>query len=54
MASQATPTSGSPTTTFTYLGLSNQLLSESKNGTLSKSYNYTPAGERLSQELRLG
>ncbi|MFM9587021.1 golvesin C-terminal-like domain-containing protein [Streptomyces caniscabiei] len=37
------------TTDFHYLGLGEQLLTEEKDGKLSKAYQYGPAGERLSQ-----
>ncbi|MDL2081280.1 polymorphic toxin-type HINT domain-containing protein [Streptomyces sp. GXMU-J15] len=36
-------------TDFHYLGLGGQLLSEEKDGKLSRTYQYGPAGERLSQ-----
>ncbi|MEV0745706.1 DNRLRE domain-containing protein [Streptomyces sp. NPDC050273] len=42
-------TSGGKTTDFTYLGLSGEVLNEEIDGTLSKSYQYSPWGERLSQ-----
>ena len=37
------------TTDFTYLGLSNEVLDETVAGSLTKSYQYSPWGERLSQ-----
>ncbi|NUT32038.1 MAG: DNRLRE domain-containing protein [Hamadaea sp.] len=37
------------TTDFAYLGLSNQVLGEEVAGELTKSYQYSPWGERLSQ-----
>jgi len=42
-------TTGAKTTNLTYLGLSTQLLSEDVAGALTKSYQYTPWGERLSE-----
>jgi RHS repeat-associated protein len=42
-------TAGGKTTDFTYLGLSNEVLGEEVAGKLTKSYQYTPWGERLSQ-----
>ncbi len=44
-------TRGTKTTDFAYLGLTDTLLSESDDatGNLSKTYTYTPWGERLSQ-----
>jgi RHS repeat-associated protein len=37
------------TTNFTYLGLSSEVLDEDVAGAITKSYQYTPWGERLSQ-----
>jgi YD repeat-containing protein len=37
------------TTTFNYLGLSNEVLDEEVAGKLTKSYQYSPWGQRLSQ-----
>ncbi|WP_176738273.1 DNRLRE domain-containing protein [Micromonospora pallida] len=37
------------TTTFNYLGLSNEILNEEVAGELTKSYQYSPWGQRLSQ-----
>jgi RHS repeat-associated protein len=37
------------TTTFAYMGLSNQVLDEESAGKIAKSYQYSPWGERLSQ-----
>jgi RHS repeat-associated protein len=37
------------TTNFTYLGMSGEVLNEEVAGRLTKSYQYTPWGERLSQ-----
>ncbi|MFF3603801.1 DNRLRE domain-containing protein [Streptomyces sp. NPDC002463] len=37
------------TTTFNYLGLSNEVLNEEVAGKLTKSYEYSPWGQRLSQ-----
>ncbi|MEW2626097.1 DNRLRE domain-containing protein [Streptomyces sp. NPDC048106] len=42
-------TVGGKTTNFSYLGLSDQVLDESVAGQLTKSYQYSPWGERLSQ-----
>ncbi|MGW0998335.1 golvesin C-terminal-like domain-containing protein [Streptomyces sp. NPDC002523] len=42
-------TVGGKTTDFTYLGLTSQILDETVAGQLSKSYQYSPWGERLSQ-----
>jgi RHS repeat-associated protein len=49
-ASQATTGTGEDKTTeFTYLGLGQQVIGESVNGDLRKSYQYSSSGERLSQ-----
>jgi RHS repeat-associated protein len=45
----ATQTSGGTTTSFSYLGLSSDLATESQAGNLTKSYTYTPSDQRLSQ-----
>ncbi|MEV6247177.1 DNRLRE domain-containing protein [Streptomyces sp. NPDC051742] len=45
----ASKTAGGKTTDFTYLGLSNEVLNEEVAGVLTKSYQYSPWGERLSQ-----
>ncbi|MBN0043056.1 DNRLRE domain-containing protein [Streptomyces actuosus] len=42
-------TAGGKTTDFEYLGLSSEVLDEKVAGQLSKSYQYSPWGERLSQ-----
>ncbi|CAL9566122.1 hypothetical protein SUDANB176_04742 [Streptomyces sp. enrichment culture] len=42
-------TADGKTTDFTYLGLSNEVLNEEVAGALTKSYQYSPWGERLSQ-----
>ncbi|MFE9438024.1 DNRLRE domain-containing protein [Streptomyces sp. NPDC006602] len=42
-------TADGKTTDFEYLGLSNEVLDEKVAGTLTKSYQYSPWGERLSQ-----
>ncbi|MFF2191105.1 DNRLRE domain-containing protein [Streptomyces sp. NPDC058155] len=42
-------TADGKTTDFTYLGLSNEVMSEEVAGKLTKSYQYSPWGERLSQ-----
>jgi RHS repeat-associated protein len=42
-------TADGKTTNFEYLGLSNEVLDEKVAGTLTKSYQYSPWGERLSQ-----
>jgi RHS repeat-associated protein len=42
-------TAGGKTTDFTYLGLSTQVLDEQVAGKLTKSYQYSPWGQRLSQ-----
>ncbi|MER6919120.1 DNRLRE domain-containing protein [Streptomyces spiralis] len=42
-------TANGKTTDFAYLGLSGQVLDETVAGQLSKSYQYSPWGERLSQ-----
>jgi RHS repeat-associated protein len=40
------------TTSFTYLGLSNEILNEEVAASVTKSYQYSPWGERLSQVKR--
>ncbi len=45
----ASKTADGKTTDFTYLGLSNEVLNEEVAGVLTKSYQYSPWGERLSQ-----
>nr|WP_307795597.1 DNRLRE domain-containing protein [Actinacidiphila acididurans] len=45
----ASETVGGKTTDFSYLGLSDQVLDETVAGQLTKSYQYSPWGERLSQ-----
>ncbi|MFK3729245.1 DNRLRE domain-containing protein [Streptomyces sp. NPDC088090] len=45
----ASKTADGKTTDFTYLGLSSEVLSEEVVGQLTKSYQYSPWGERLSQ-----
>ncbi len=45
----ASKTADGKTTDFEYLGLSNEVLDEKVGGQLSKSYQYSPWGERLSQ-----
>ncbi len=45
----ASTTTDGKTTDFEYLGLSDEVLDEKTEGTLSKSYQYSPWGERLSQ-----
>nr|WSY52134.1 DNRLRE domain-containing protein [Streptomyces sp. NBC_00886] len=42
-------TSAGKTTDYAYLGLSSEVLDEKVAGTLTKSYQYSPWGERLSQ-----
>ncbi|SOD84265.1 RHS repeat-associated core domain-containing protein [Streptomyces sp. Ag109_G2-15] len=42
-------TANGKTTDYEYLGLSNEVLDEKVAGTLTKSYQYSPWGERLSQ-----
>ncbi|MER7415781.1 DNA/RNA non-specific endonuclease [Micromonospora peucetia] len=42
-------TADGKTTDYTYLGLSDEVLLEEVNGQLSKSYQYSPWGQRLSQ-----
>ncbi|MBP2328480.1 RHS repeat-associated protein [Kibdelosporangium banguiense] len=44
-----TRTEGDKETSFAYLGLSNEVLTEELEGRLDKSYQYSPTGERLSQ-----
>ncbi|MEU0157622.1 RHS repeat-associated core domain-containing protein [Streptomyces sp. NPDC006261] len=45
----ATKTAAGKTTDFAYLGLSGEVLDEKVAGELTKSYQYSPWGERLSQ-----
>ncbi|MCZ0987358.1 DNRLRE domain-containing protein [Streptomyces diastatochromogenes] len=45
----ASKTAAGKTTDFEYLGLSSEVLDEKVAGTLTKSYQYSPWGERLSQ-----
>ncbi|WP_244258455.1 DNRLRE domain-containing protein [Streptomyces sp. Tu 2975] len=45
----ASKTADGKTTDFTYLGLSTEVLGEEVAGELTKSYQYSPWGERLSQ-----
>jgi RHS repeat-associated protein len=45
----ASETTGGKTTDYDYLGLSSQVIDETVAGTLTKSYQYSPWGERLSQ-----
>ncbi|MFK4150732.1 DNRLRE domain-containing protein [Streptomyces fungicidicus] len=45
----ASKTADGKTTEFSYLGLSTEVLSEEVAGQLTKSYQYSPWGERLSQ-----
>ncbi|MER5207720.1 DNRLRE domain-containing protein [Streptomyces sp. NPDC002825] len=45
----ASKTSDGKTTDFRYLGLSTEVLTEEVSGALTKSYQYSPWGERLSQ-----
>ncbi|MFF0072528.1 DNRLRE domain-containing protein [Streptomyces sp. NPDC005494] len=45
----ASKTTDGKTTDFSYLGLSGEVLSEEVAGRLTKSYQYSPWGERLSQ-----
>ncbi|MFG2334775.1 DNA/RNA non-specific endonuclease, partial [Streptomyces sp. NPDC048604] len=45
----ASKTADGKTTDFTYLGLSSEVLGEEVAGELTKSYQYSPWGERLSQ-----
>jgi RHS repeat-associated protein len=47
--SQTTSGTNGRTTTFDYLGMSNALVAEHENGKLTKTYQYSPWGERLSQ-----
>jgi RHS repeat-associated protein len=42
-------TSSEKTTTFAYLGLSSEILNEESAGQITKAYQYSPWGERLSQ-----
>ena len=46
---QTSQTTGGKETDFAYLGLSSDLITESSPGALTKSYDYTPGGARLSQ-----
>jgi RHS repeat-associated protein len=46
---QQTQKVGDKTTSFHYLGLSDQVLTEDENGTLRKSYQYSNEGELLAQ-----
>jgi RHS repeat-associated protein len=45
----ATETTGGKTTDYSYLGLTDQVLDETVAGQLTKSYQYSPWGQRLSQ-----
>ncbi|WP_247701713.1 DNRLRE domain-containing protein [Streptomyces sp. F63] len=45
----ASKTADGKTTTFAYLGLGSEVLNEAVSGELTKSYQYSPWGERLSQ-----
>jgi RHS repeat-associated protein len=45
----ASKTAGGKTTDYDYLGMSNEVLGEEVSGQLTKSYQYSPWGERLSQ-----
>ncbi|MFI2366724.1 RHS repeat-associated core domain-containing protein [Promicromonospora sp. NPDC019610] len=45
----ASKTAGGETTDYTYLGLSSEVLGEEVAGELTKSYQYSPWGQRLSQ-----
>ncbi|MGW0828430.1 golvesin C-terminal-like domain-containing protein [Streptomyces sp. NPDC002845] len=45
----ASKTADGKTTDFTYLGLNGEVLNEEVSGELTKSYQYSPWGERLSQ-----
>ncbi|MEU2742065.1 DNRLRE domain-containing protein [Streptomyces sp. NPDC007095] len=45
----ASKTVGGKTTDFSYLGLTSQILDETVAGQLTKSYQYSPWGQRLSQ-----
>jgi RHS repeat-associated protein len=42
---------GAKTTVFDYLAMSNAVVSETENSTVTKTYQYSPWGERLSQVL---
>ncbi|HEX6500295.1 MAG TPA: DNRLRE domain-containing protein [Micromonosporaceae bacterium] len=42
-------TSNAKTTTYAYLGLTDQLLNESSGGKTTRTYRYSPFGDRLSQ-----
>lgn len=48
-ASKTTSGTGGKTTNYTYLGLSQEVLGEEVAGELTKSYQYSPWGQRLSQ-----
>ncbi|MFE6511682.1 RHS repeat-associated core domain-containing protein [Nocardioides sp. NPDC057767] len=48
-ASKTTSGSGGKTTDYTYLGLSQEVLGDEVAGELTKSYQYSPWGQRLSQ-----
>ncbi|MEU4361469.1 DNRLRE domain-containing protein [Promicromonospora sp. NPDC023987] len=45
----ASKTAGGETTDYTYLGLSSEVLGEEVAGQMTKSYQYSPWGQRLSQ-----
>ncbi|MFD5898983.1 hypothetical protein [Streptomyces sp. NPDC060366] len=45
-------TEGTETTDFNYLGMSEEILDERVAGEITKSYQYSPWGERLSQIKR--
>jgi RHS repeat-associated protein len=47
-------TTAAGTSSYTYLGLSSDLVTESDPGGESKSYDYTPGGQRLSQDVTGG
>jgi hypothetical protein len=42
-------TTNAKTTVFDYLAMSGAVVDEQVNGTVTKSYNYSPWGERLAQ-----
>jgi RHS repeat-associated protein len=50
----ASKTAGGETTDYTYLGLSSEVLGEEVAGELTKSYQYSPWGQRLSQITHQG
>jgi RHS repeat-associated protein len=50
----ATQTTGAGTTSFSYLGTSGEVASEQDPGGVSKTYDYTPSGARLSQDTTGG